>query len=219
MAVSVLRFRLSKRLELPASSHVSQCADILLDCWGYTIWRTVFTPGSDEKFAPALETTSQYVKEECFEDVERYPRQTNHAPCHEIWQCFENEIIEARDLEGVDPETVRKAFAAWIEGRGKQQNDTSRYRFCIVVEKGALETLCRFEPPPITGLPKHWQSHAVRVIDVEVEGEEDTEWPRNYQCSVMTPPWLLAHLYFWAHDLEPEEIRAGKEIPLYAFAE
>lgn len=46
-------------------------ADLLPDHWGFSIWRTVFTPGSDSAFARALDTINQWVKHECFTETNR----------------------------------------------------------------------------------------------------------------------------------------------------
>lgn len=57
--------------------------------------------------------------------------------------------------------------------------------------------------------------YSVKVIDVEVDGEKDGMYPRDYKCCVMTPPWMLARLYFFFHNSAEDEIRGGHDIPTF----
>lgn len=189
----------------------------ILDTWGYTIWRTVFTPGSDETFARALEVINQYVKAECFQEVEEVPSLAYAS--QELWQRFGTEIIEDRDLDGASSTTVRLRFKSWIEARGEKETETSRYRYCIMMDAEAVEALNRLPmPPKIDADPEH----IVRIVDVEKEHDLDV-FPQAYRCCTMTPPWYLANVYFWGHNLDPDELRDGRDgtyrdIPIYAFS-
>lgn len=200
-------------------------ANSLLDHWGFSIWRTVFTPGSDLAFARALDTINQWVKHECFEQSNRAHvstaiRQHDHDAACEVWKRYRNEIVENRDLDGASPETVRQRFMAWIESRGMEQNQTSRYRYCILIDKDVLETLSRLPLPPIEGRKEAWQLYSLKVIDVEIDGEDDDEYPHGYRSCIMTPPWMLAHIYFFCHNVEAEKMRDELEgIPVYVFAD
>lgn len=116
---------------------------------------------------------------------------------------------------------MRQRFKAWVENSGKEHNETSRYRFCILIDEEVLETLNRFPSSPIGRPYEKWQLYSVKVIDVEIDGEEDLdEYPQHHQCCIMTPPWRLAHLYFWSHNLDAEEMRNDDQgIPIYGWAD
>ena len=206
--------------------HISlSFANLLIDHWGFSIWRTVFTPGSDSAFARALDTINQWVKHECFTQTNRADVSTviqdhDYNSACEVWKRYRNEVIEDRDLDSASPETVRQRFMAWIESRGMEQNQTSRYRYCILIDKDVLETLNRLPAPPIEGRQEAWQRYSVKVIDVEIDGEDDDTYPRGYRSCIMMPPWLLAHIYFFCHNVEAEKMRDEFEgIPVYTFAD
>jgi hypothetical protein len=100
-----------------------------------------------------------------------------------------------------------------------EQNKTSRYRYCILIDEDVLETLGRFPIPPTRSFKEKWQVYSLKVIDVEIEGEEDDEYPHGYRCCIMTPPWMLAHIYFFCHNVGADEMRDEYEsVPVYSFA-
>jgi hypothetical protein len=200
-------------------------ADFCIDRWGFTVWRTVFTLGSDSTFARALDTIDQWVKHECFEEVKRTHTDAGdethqYKAAHECWRRYEKVVMEDRELDGASPETVRQKFQAWIASRGVEHNQTSRYRYCILIDEDVLETLSRFPSPPLEGEEEKWQLYSLKVIDVEIDGGEDDEYPRGYRSCIMTPPWMLAHLYFYCHNVGADEMRVRYGgMPVYAMAE
>lgn len=196
-------------------------ANFLRDRWGFTVWRTVFTPGSDEKFAQALDIINQYVRHECYYDVNTAKDPKNlpdEAPNREIWQRFSNEVIEDRELDGASPKEVRDGFVDWIAKRGREQSDTSRYRFCILIDEDVLEALCRFPPAPEAAgwNAQKWQLYSMKAIDVELEVGEDAD----YKYCMMLPPWRLARLYFVSFNQDSGAIRDHDEgLPVYVNAD
>jgi hypothetical protein len=101
-----------------------------------------------------------------------------------------------------------------------EHNQTPRYRYCILIDEDVLETLSRFPSPPIEGEEEKWQLYSLKVIDVEIDREEDGEYPRGYRSCIMTPPWMLAHMCFCCHNVGADEMRVKSGgIPVYAMAE
>jgi hypothetical protein len=192
-------------------------ADFFIDHWGFTIWRTVFTPGSDSTFARALDIINQWVKHECFEQVKKSHTSTgaetrDYREANQVWKRYDNIVIEDRTLDGASPETVRQKFLAWINDKGVEQ-------YCILIDEDVLETLGRFSTPPTRSFKEKWQVYSLKVIDVEIEGDKDDEYPRDYRCCIMMPPWLLAHIYFFCHNVGADEMRDECEgVPVYSFA-
>lgn len=68
---------------------------------------------------------------------------------------------------------------AWIENRGMEQNQTLRYRYCILLDEDVLETLSQLPMQPIEGRKEARQLYSLKVIDVEIDGEDDDEYPRG----------------------------------------
>jgi hypothetical protein len=199
-------------------------ADFSIDGWGFAIWRTVFTLGSDPAFARALDIIDQWVKYECFEEVKRTHTDAgaeiqNYKAARELWKRCDNIVIEDRTLDGASPEAVRQKFLAWIVEKGVEQNQTSRYRYCILIDEVVLETLSRFSSPPLESEEKKWQVYSLKVIDVEIDGEEYDDYPDGYRSCIMMPPCLLAHIYFFCHNVGADEMRDECEgVPVYSFA-
>jgi hypothetical protein len=204
----------------------SSYADIRVDLWGFTVWRTVYTLGSDSKFALALNLINQWVEFECFEEAKKSHNDDgsetlNHRAAREVWKRYSNVIIEDRDLDGAAPETVRQKFEAWIKSREVSSHvKPSRYRFCLLIDEDVLKTLGRFPTPPTHDLLAKWQLYSLKVIDIEIDGEKDDRFSRGYKSCTMTPPWMLAHIYFYCHNLESDEIRNHyRGIPIYEMAD
>jgi hypothetical protein len=167
----------------------------------------------------------QWVKHECFEEVQRTHTSAGaethqYKAAYEVWRRYENVVMEDRELDGASPETVRQKFQTWITSRGVERNQTSRYRYCILIDADVLETLNRFPSPPLEDEEEEWQLYSLKVIDVEIDGESEDEYPRGYRSCVMTPPWMLAHIYFYCHNVGADEMRIKSgDIPVYAMAE
>jgi hypothetical protein len=91
-------------------------------CWGYTIFRTVYTPGSDEEFARAIERLGVYAKAYVDDDIafKHLPNQEppNPLPNQEVWSRYHNEVIEDEEmLANAGLEEVGRRFDAWIKER------------------------------------------------------------------------------------------------------
>lgn len=130
-------------------------------------------------------------------------------------------VIEDRNLDGASPETVRQRFEAWTaENRVVSHMTPSRYRFCLLIDEDVLETLSRFPTPPTRDWSAKWQLYSLKVIDVEIDGEKDDRYTCGYKSCIMTPPRMLAHIYFYCHNIGAEEMRDSyKGIPIYEMAE
>jgi hypothetical protein len=200
--------------------------DVPVDLWGFTIWRTVYTLGSDAKFARALDLINQWVERECFEQAKRTHTDDgvetlNHRAAREVWKRYDNIVIKDRSLEGASPDAVRQRFAAWTKEKGVGwSQQSSRYRFCILIDEEVLETLSSWFPPPPSwaGLTEQQQC-SVKVIDVEIEGDDDDCYPHGYRCCLMTPPWMLAHIYHFSHNIGSDKMRDDiRGVPVYGFA-
>lgn len=99
-------------------------------------------------------------------------------------------------------------------------NQTSCYRYCLLIDEDVLETLGRFPTPPTRDWSAKWQLYSLKVIDVEIDGEKDDRYPRGYKSCIMTPPWMLAHIYHFCHNVGAEEMRIHyRGLPVYEMAE
>jgi hypothetical protein len=119
--------------ELCTNSQGEQCT------WGFRIYRTVYTPGSDDgkqqrlsdregrkhrnygltgpsDFAAGLRIISAHLRKSCFRDADKGGDDT---PNQQLWQRMKNTIIDDRaTFEGAPPSVIQQHFQAWIEQQG-----------------------------------------------------------------------------------------------------
>lgn len=116
-------------------------------CWGYTIFRTVYGPGSNEAFSKAIERLNAWIK---------YVLETNaRSPkIPEIWNRYYNEIIEDETLGNASIEEVGRRFDTWVAEHLHLPSDypgseapNSRFRFCIMLDQEGIDK--------ILSLPEH----------------------------------------------------------------
>ncbi|KAI4601906.1 hypothetical protein KJ359_010772 [Pestalotiopsis sp. 9143b] len=129
--------------------------------WGLTIFRTVYTPESDEAFPQALERLKQrahlYAVGELA--VKRLPNQNplDPAPNEELARRFHCDVVEdAALLDGADAEQVGTAFDAWVaahlqpEGRGQGGQIPGRFEFCVMLDQQGIDHVLQMSPSPPT---------------------------------------------------------------------
>ncbi|EGY22100.1 uncharacterized protein VDAG_03540 [Verticillium dahliae VdLs.17] len=74
-------------------------------CWGYTIFRTLYTPGSDEAIANAIERLAVYAKN-FTQEHQIYPRVPGAAvafdirPNEELWSRYYSELVQDGQICG-----------------------------------------------------------------------------------------------------------------------
>lgn len=89
-----------------------------------------------------------------------------------------------------------------------------------MIDEDVLGTLSNFPAPPIEGEEEKWQLYSLKVIDVGIDGEKDDEYSLGYRSCNMTPPWVLAHIYFFSHNIGADEMWDDYSgMPTYGFAE
>lgn len=116
--------------------------------WGFTIFRTVYTPESDETFPKAIERLKLYAK--CFVTEElglkRLPNKAplDPAPNEELAQRFYCDIVQdAATLDGADIEEIGKRFDAWVNEHlrpeGRKGTLLGRYSVCIMLDQQGID--------------------------------------------------------------------------------
>lgn len=108
--------------------------------WGFTIFRTVYTPESDETFPRAVEELNQLARQYVFDDLRsrREPGQEpfDPRPNEELARRFYCDIIQdAASLDGASPDEVGRRFDAWVAEHHLQppQPVIKMGRFCVCI--------------------------------------------------------------------------------------
>jgi hypothetical protein len=174
--------------------------------WGFTIFRTVYTPQSDVQFPLFLAKLDVYVKNS-IDDGIMPPLFSNliteppfdSGPNEEMKRRYANDVIEDPILDGASVDDVRDAFTKWLKDNGvdlEMHHLYARHRVCIMVDEAVLDSVAAGPEDPN-------QSHEledvwVKVVEYLAPGEQ--EWQG----------WLKVGLnalnYFWFNVFGDEEV-------------
>ncbi|GKT66568.1 hypothetical protein ColTof4_04060 [Colletotrichum tofieldiae] len=174
-------------------------------CWGFTIFRTVYTPGSDEAFAKAIDRLAIYAKQYADDDIlhKRLPNEEPRDPLpnRELWSRYYNEAVEDPEtLANAGVEEVGRRFDAWVSehfdsGGGKRGVPNSRFRLCLMLDQQSIDSILAMPENPRTGLrdDPHIFDRWVKVVTDEQWADRGRLWLRVGVSFV----WLL---WFGAQD-------------------
>ncbi|KAL6399715.1 hypothetical protein AUP68_17122 [Ilyonectria robusta] len=148
--------------------------------WGYTIFRTVYTPESDETFPKAIESlklwANRFVMREL--EVKRLPNEAplDPAPNEELARRFYCDIVQdASTLDGAGVEEVGKRFDAWVnehlQPEAHKRMVMGRYSFCIMLDQQGIDHL----PQMRDNLTPHKAFRAQLRLHVKLL----TDWQRD----------------------------------------
>ncbi|KAK6697600.1 hypothetical protein SNK04_013853 [Fusarium graminearum] len=112
-------------------------------CWGFTIFRTVYTPGSDEAVTAAVDRLSRYAKH--FADNESMPPRINDPydplPNQDLWNRYYSEVIADEKLYPTRPRT-RLAGGSTNGSRPTAHQSTTPMSASITPTAGFASAYC-----------------------------------------------------------------------------
>jgi hypothetical protein len=157
--------------------------------WGYTIFRTVYTPGSDDAFARAIERLAIYAKTYTNGDIsfKRLPNQQprDNVPNTELWSRYYNEVVEDRDtLANATLEEVGRRFDAWISEHLNRDvlpprgTSNARFCYCLMLDQESIDNILGSPEEPYSYLPTHNPKGWVKVLTDEQRPEGGRVWLR-----------------------------------------
>lgn len=171
--------------------------------WGYTIFRTVYAPGSDEAFAKAIERLAVYAKSFTRGEHAR-PRLGQGAfdprPNEELWSRYYCEVVQNEEtLAGASESEVGDMFDAWIRQHRRAATTTSayprpnaRFLFCLMLDKESIENI--LELPEHPRGPVDYGSPWVKVVTNRVRSAEEGGggrwWLRVGVTDYLWPMWF-----------------------------
>lgn len=114
--------------------------------WGYMIYRTVYTPQSDECWSAAMAKLDRYmhhsIDANAGKDGDPYPERLIH-------ESYRNVVLHDKDqFDGASIEQVREHFNQWRPDRC-HFNGFGRYNMCLMVDEKALLSLVRSVEPGV----------------------------------------------------------------------
>ncbi|KAK7413097.1 hypothetical protein QQX98_008045 [Neonectria punicea] len=177
--------------------------------WGYTIFRTVYTPGSDEAVARAVERLAVYAK---------FFAQNEHArpgvgagafdarPNEELWSRYHCEVVQdEQTLANASESEVGERFDAWIRQHrrplitGTYPEPNARFLFCLMLDEESLENILALPEDPRSpvnyGASDEDEGEGwVKVISDRMKSEEEGGggrwWLRVGITDYLWPMWF-----------------------------
>lgn len=129
-------------------------------CWGYTIFRTVYTPGSDEDVAKALDHLAVYARY-FFTKGQLHPRvpggedQFDTRPTEELLSRYFSELVQDEQRLGdLSESEVGERFDAWITQHrrpvtgGISPVENTRFLFCLMLDAESLDNILALPQDP-----------------------------------------------------------------------
>lgn len=150
-------------------------------CWGFAIFRTVYTPGSDDASARAVARLADYARAFAHGDLVRRPKPNEEAPDplpnQELWRRYFSEVVEDRDaLDGADVQEVGRRFDAWVAGEleerpGRRDVPNSRFRICIMLDAQGVDDVLAMPEDPRDWGRRGEEERWVKVVTNEMWDE------------------------------------------------
>ncbi|KFY59938.1 hypothetical protein V496_05479 [Pseudogymnoascus sp. VKM F-4515 (FW-2607)] len=180
--------------------------------WGFTIFRTVYTPQSDAQFSLFLAKLDSYVKSSIDYELRPSPfiapsteAPFDSSPNEEMKRRHANDVIEDLNLDGASIDEVRSAFTKWLKDSGvdlELPDPYTRHRVCIMVDEAVLNSV-------VAGPEDPNQSHElesvwVRVVAYFSPGQQ--EWQGWLKVG------LNALYFFWFEVFAGEDLESMFEV-------
>lgn len=131
--------------------------------WGWTIFRTVCTPESDNCFSAAVDKLQRWLA--CYVEINKFPATRRRVgwpaePVNELARRRRNDVVQDRQLDTTDWAVVYDAFKRWVLQHNVTESDfrfdvvpsNVRYNSFIIIDQAALEALENLPEnrPPLT---------------------------------------------------------------------
>jgi hypothetical protein len=167
--------------------------------WGFAIYRTVYTPESDELFPKALAKLDAYVyiniMSELYLDSLKEHSSTkppfDPKPNQQIAEKYENVILKDKaKYEGASMDQIREYFKQWVKDQGGHIGQTPKFHICLVIDEVAMHALVDTPEPTEAG---DNPDVLVRVVDGKFVPGESTD--EDYQGWIKTSVSILKYLY------------------------
>ncbi|KAJ5742045.1 hypothetical protein N7533_011454 [Penicillium manginii] len=118
--------------------------------WGYIIYRTVYTPESEELWPIAMEKLTRLTFCEFEAEFKNHHvNARNSRPERLVKEAHKNVIISDPDYwNGAGIETIRAHFAEYLRAAGEYKSiGTSRFGGCLVIDERSLKSIIATTDP------------------------------------------------------------------------
>ncbi|PCH02353.1 Hypothetical protein PENO1_035320 [Penicillium occitanis (nom. inval.)] len=145
--------------------------------WGYTIYRTIYTPESDQHWDAFLDAISKNTYAGLGSDLH------DNEPSRIFKEGYRPLVFdEPAQFNGATLDEIRKHFRAFRDG-DTNGNQEVRFRWCLVIDEGALQSFIR-------------HSSWVTVVDPNYRGGSsyNTQYYPGYLRLYLSDLWSLTRI-------------------------
>ncbi|KAI8721626.1 hypothetical protein NCS52_00304500 [Fusarium sp. LHS14.1] len=182
--------------------------------WGFTIFRTIYTPESDEAFPKAIEALHHFANNYATEELSVKPLMNKDpldpAPNEELARRFYCDIVEdAKDLDGASPDDVAKRFDIWVQEHlqpeGQNHMKMGRFCFCIMLDQQGIDHLLDLRTGEASrGSYRNKLKPYVKVVTEAANWNE--EGGERFWLKVGIKGHLFGLAFGWPEDLDISEL-------------
>jgi hypothetical protein len=151
-------------------------------CWGYAIFRTVYTEGSDEAFAEAIKRLGIYAKMALDDDILFKPlpneEPNDPLPNQDVWnRCYHEIVEDPEKLANASVEDVGKYFDTWVKEHlrpvtGRRRPPNARFELCIMLDQESIDNILLMPEKPSSRDHDDVFDHWVKIVTDEDNPEE-----------------------------------------------
>ncbi|RDW64395.1 uncharacterized protein DSM5745_09806 [Aspergillus mulundensis] len=200
-----------------ASSLISSLRHFPQARWGFTIYRTTYTPLSDRHFPRIIETINSWTKRGADKDyslVNPYLNLTHRSAYNLLCARYRPTVMEnPHEFNDIPLSSVRSHFETW----GSQQDInlvwSSQTRACLVIDDEVVEALADAVPwiEGVTDDTAVYRQNSLRwwvkVVEAEPDLEDTYFGPGDYDGTMMKAS-VLALWPLWKDITDPEPTMA-----------
>jgi hypothetical protein len=145
--------------------------------WGFTIYRTTYTPQSNASFPAIVDLITAYVKDEFYKEHEdllensrlrqgRTVTEDDIAVFDKMWAKYEPRVIQdAAQFDTSSIDQIRAHYEGWVEERDMADRFPD-YRMFIVIDEESLQSLLNATIPEERQVGmQHRIGHYVKLVE------------------------------------------------------
>jgi hypothetical protein len=137
------------------------------DSWGFTIYRTVYMPGSDESFTAAIDKLNLYNRADLYKEPE--PSDARKQLSDSIMaKCHHSILEDVEQFDQASPDDLRSHFLQSLSDSGKRLGSVgSENRAFIMIDEEVLNSITAAPDDPYEGLSygPEWLKQRVKFVD------------------------------------------------------
>lgn len=144
-------FAITIMIPVPTSSLLGRLSLHPTITWGFLIYRTTYTPQSEERFPAILETIRSLMRPYILREQAQvseflgpsHPEVTGYDM---IWPRYRPVLMNNPEFDKMPLSSVRSHFESWIKSQDEALTLPSQQHICLVIDNDAVEACAHARP-------------------------------------------------------------------------